>query len=101
MLAMLIIFAGVAVVKKYSKKEPLAARNQRLRRIIAEPLSQAAAAYQSTQKPARVFADFAHETTTGSWARPRRVVAKAEHIDGKENPRYTVTSLGAQDWPAQ
>jgi hypothetical protein len=29
------------------------------------------------------------------------VVAKAEHIDGKENPRYVVTSLGAEVWPAQ
>ena len=33
--------------------------------------------------------------------RPRRVVAKAEHIDGKENPRYVVTSLSAAAWPAQ
>jgi hypothetical protein len=29
------------------------------------------------------------------------VVAKAEHIDGKENPRYLVTSLSADAWPAQ
>ena len=49
----------------------------------------------------RVFAEFWHETTTGSWSRRRRVVAKAEHIDGKENPRYVVTSLAAEDWPAQ
>jgi len=28
-------------------------------------------------------------------------VAKAEHIDGKENPRYVVTSLPADVWPAQ
>ena len=27
--------------------------------------------------------------------------AKAEHIDGKENPRYVVTSLSVADWPAQ
>jgi len=36
-----------------------------------------------------------------SWSRARRVIAKAEQIEGKENPRYLVTSLGAQDWPAQ
>jgi len=77
------------------------ARNERLRRIIATELAEAEAAYQKTQKPARVFADFSHQTTTGSWARPRRVVAKAEHIDGKENPRYLVTSLEAEAWPAQ
>ena len=28
-----------------------------------------------------------------SWSRPRRVVAKAEQIQGKENPRYLVTPL--------
>jgi hypothetical protein len=29
------------------------------------------------------------------------VVARAEHIDGKENPRYVVTSLAAEAWPAR
>jgi hypothetical protein len=77
------------------------ARNQRLRRIIAPQLTEAAAAYERTQRPARVFADFIHQTTSGSWDRERRVVAKAEHIDGKENPRYIVTSLEANVWPAQ
>ena len=77
------------------------ARNDRLRRIIAPQLAQAAGEYERTHKPARVFAEFSHETTTGSWSRARRVVAKAEHIDGKENPRYVVTSLAAEDWPAQ
>jgi len=76
------------------------ARNERLRRIIAPQLADAAAEYQRTQQPARVFAEFAHETTTGSWSRERRVVAKAEHLAGKENPRYVVTSLAAKDWPA-
>lgn len=28
-------------------------------------------------------------------------MAKAEHIDGKENPRYIVTSLAAEEWPAR
>jgi len=77
------------------------ARNERLRRIIAPALAQAAVEYEQTHKPVRVFAEFWHETTTGSWSRRRRVVAKAEHIDGKENPRYVVTSLAAEDWPAQ
>ena len=77
------------------------ARNERLRRIVAPQMAEAAAEYELTQRPARVFADFQHQTTTGSWARERRVVAKAEHIAGKENPRYLVTSLPAEDWPAQ
>ena len=31
-----------------------------------------------------------------SWTRARRVVAKAEHLDKGENPRFVVTSLGAR-----
>ena len=77
------------------------ARNPRLRTIIAEALVEAAWQWEQTQKPARVFVEFPYQTTTGSWHHPRRVVAKAEHIDGKENPRYVVTSLSAQAWPAQ
>jgi hypothetical protein len=77
------------------------ARNERLRKIIAPALAEADALYRQTLRPARVFTEFAHTTTTGSWSRERRVVAKAEHIAGKENPRYVVTSLGAAEWPAQ
>ena len=29
------------------------------------------------------------------------MVAKAEHIDGKENPRFVVTSLTSGDWEAR
>ena len=28
------------------------------------------------------------------------MVAKAEHIDGKENPRFVVTSLNSEEWKA-
>jgi hypothetical protein len=77
------------------------ARNERLRKIIAPELAEAGALCRKTSQPARVFTEFTHTTTTGSWSRERRVVAKAEHIAGKQNPRYVVTSLGAEDWPAQ
>jgi hypothetical protein len=77
------------------------ARNPRLRALVADALAQAARQWEQTRQPARVFVDFSYETVSGSWARPRRVVAKAEHIDGKENPRYVVTSLPAAAWPAQ
>jgi len=76
------------------------ARNERLRRLIAEAMGQAARQYEQTQKPARVFSEFPYQTTTGSWERARRVVAKAEYLEGKENPRYVVTSLAAEAWPA-
>jgi Transposase DDE domain group 1 len=77
------------------------ARNPRLRTLVADALAEAARVWEQTQKPARVFRDFPYETVSGSWSKPRRVVAKAEHIDGKENPRFVVTSLKADPWPAQ
>jgi hypothetical protein len=77
------------------------ARNARLRAMLAPQLAAASLQFEETQKPARMFAEFSYQTTTGSWNQPRRVVAKAEHIDGKENPRYVVTSLPAEAWPPQ
>jgi hypothetical protein len=76
------------------------ARNKRLRRIIGRAMHEAKQEHRRTEKPARVFCEFAYRTKK-SWSRARRVIAKAEQIEGKENPRYLVTSLGAQDWPAQ
>jgi hypothetical protein len=76
------------------------ARNERLRRIIDAEMQQAAVMQQRTGQAARVFTEFAYETND-SWSRPRRVVAKAEQIEGKENPRYLVTSLAGEHWPAQ
>jgi hypothetical protein len=77
------------------------ARNPRLRALVADALAQAERQWEQTQQPARLFVEFSYETVSGSWSRARRVVAKAEHIDGKENPRYVVTSLSAAAWPAQ
>ena len=76
------------------------ARNKRLRRIIGLAMHEAQQEHQRTGKAARVFCEFAYRTKK-SWSRARRVIAKAEQIEGKENPRYLVTSLGAQDWSAQ
>jgi hypothetical protein len=80
------------------------ARNQRLRRIIGPQMWEATQQWSSTSKPARVFTEFAYQTRkrkNGGWVRERRVVAKAEHIDGKENPRFVVTSLKADEWAAR
>jgi hypothetical protein len=80
------------------------ARNQRLRRIIGEQMWEATQQWQKTGKPARVFTEFDYrtrKTNKGGWDRERRVVAKAEHIDGKENPRFVVTSLTAEHWAGQ
>ena len=77
------------------------ARNDRLRRMIEAQMAEAARQHAETGKPARVFTEFAYQTTSGSWSRARRVVAKAEQLEGKENPRFVVTNLSAQPWPAQ
>lgn len=77
------------------------ARNERLRKLIAPQMEEAARLQQESSKPARVFTEFKYRTTTGSWSKARRLVAKAEQIEGKENPRFVVTNLSAEQWPAQ
>jgi hypothetical protein len=80
------------------------ARNQRLRKIIGAQMHEATQQWKATGKPARVFSEFSYRTKKskkGGWDRERRVAAKAEHIDGKENPRFVVTSLPSEEWPAQ
>jgi hypothetical protein len=80
------------------------ARNQRLRRIIGPQMHEATEQWKQTGKPARVFTEFTYrtkKTKKGGWERERRVAAKAEHIDGKENPRFVVTSLTMERWAAQ
>ncbi len=77
------------------------ARNQRLRKTIGAQMHQATEEWKRTEKPARVFTEFAYstkKTSKGGWDRERRVVAKAEHIDGKENPRFVVTSLTSDEY---
>jgi hypothetical protein len=76
------------------------ARNPRLRRKIAQEMRQAKKEQQRTGEPARVFSEFFYQTRK-TWSQSRRVVAKAEQIPGKENPRYVVTSLSPSAWPAQ
>ena len=68
------------------------ARNPRLVGAIKRELVEARAMARATGRPARRFKDFAW-TTRDSWTRERRVVAKAEWITGKANPRFIVTSL--------
>ena len=63
-----------------------------------------ASQWKDTGQPGRVFSEFgyrAQKTKKGGWERERRVVAKAEHLEGKENPRFIVTSLSRQAWAAQ
>src|SRR5450432_3362603 len=80
------------------------ARNKRLRKIIGKQMQEATQQWNRTGKPARVFTEFEYRTKRtkkGGWDRVRDVAAKAEHIDGKENPRFVVTSLTKEQWEAQ
>ena len=77
------------------------ARNQRLEKLIDGELAKAKQQFEATQQPARIFVEFEHKTLKGAWNKDRRVVAKAEHINGKSNPRFIVTSLDAERWEKQ
>ena len=76
------------------------ARNSRLEAILAPQMREAAAQFTQTGQRARIFTEFQYETLD-SWSRPRRVIGKAEHTEGKANPRFVVTSLSAESWPPQ
>ncbi len=83
------------------------AKNPRLGAMIAGPMGQAERLFAASgraageAKPAaRVFVDLEYRTLD-SWSRSRRVVAKAEHLSGGPNPRFVVTSLPAEAFPAQ
>ena len=76
------------------------AKNDRLKVAIANEMQSAKAQYQETGRAARLFKEFVYQTRT-SWSCARRVVAKAEHLEKGENPRFVVTSLGAPQWSAQ
>jgi hypothetical protein len=76
------------------------AQDKRLVALIAGEQEQARQEFERTKEPARVFAELRHETLK-TWSRERRVVAKAEHLQEGANPRFVVTSLSADDRPAQ
>ena len=76
-------------------------KNARLTAMIANELAAAKAECEEKGKPARVFAELEY-ATLDSWSATRRVVAKAEHLVGdKSNPRFVVTNIPADVYPAQ
>ena len=76
------------------------AKNERLKTKIKEALQLAKRQYQETGHAARIFKEFYYQTRK-SWSQQRRVVAKAEHLEKGENPRFVVTSLATEEWPEQ
>src|SRR5437870_6144180 len=76
------------------------AKNERLKAEIVKEMEEAKAQYQETGRAARRFQEFVYQTRE-SWSRAPRVVAKAEHLEKGENPRFVVTSLSREAWPGQ
>jgi hypothetical protein len=67
------------------------AKNPRLLALAGPLMQQAKAQFEQTHQKQRLFADLTY--AAGSWDRERRVIAKAEHDDKGENPRFVVTNL--------
>lgn len=68
------------------------AKNGRLLELCAKQRERARRKHLVTKEPARIFTTIMYKTKK-SWSQKRRVVAKCEHIAGKENPRFIVTNL--------
>ena len=68
------------------------AKNKRLLKQIAPQMAEAEKLHEETGHASRVFTAF-EWTTRSSWTRPRRVIAKAEHLDKGANPRFIATNL--------
>jgi len=66
-------------------------RNPRLQEMIADDLAAVAARHDETGKSEREFVELLYRTKD-SWSRQRRVIAKAEQLPGKANPRFIVTN---------
>ena len=76
------------------------ARNDRLVEMIQVELGLAQMNFAATGEAARVFKELEY-CTRESWSRTRRVVAKAEYLSGKDNPRFVVTSLSREEIDAR
>jgi len=66
-------------------------KNARLIALLADPLEQAAARASQAGGSARVFTTLSYRAK--SWPQARFVVAKAEQLRDKSNPRFVVTTL--------
>ena len=67
------------------------AKNARLKRLARRSMITARWQHRCTGQKQRLFEELTYAAET--WDQPRRVIAKAEHSDGGENPRFIVTSL--------
>jgi Txe/YoeB family toxin of Txe-Axe toxin-antitoxin module len=71
------------------------AQNSRLKERIDQLMTQVEEKAEEIGEPVRRFKSFSY-STLDSWSRKRRVVAKAEHLTDKANPRFVVSSLSEE-----
>jgi hypothetical protein len=76
------------------------ARNSRLRELIDEKFARVRESAILCGGVARGFTEFQYQTLK-SWTRSRRVIAKAEVLQDKDNPRFIVTNLPAEGFEDQ
>jgi hypothetical protein len=76
------------------------AKNRRLLKRISDTMKKARLDWASSGHASQRFIQFSCRTRN-SWARGRRVVAKAEYLDKGENPRFVVTDFSSQEYEGQ
>ena len=76
------------------------AKNSRLEEMISAELEAVKQQAEKSGEAARMFRELRYQTRD-SWSRERRVVAKAEHLGDKSNPRFVVTSFAPEQWGAR
>lgn len=67
------------------------AKNKVLERLAGPLMEQARQQFEQSKQKQRLFGELAY--AAGTWDKQRRVVARIEHTDKGENPRFVVTSL--------
>jgi hypothetical protein len=72
-------------------------RNPRLVALLEPAVIRARAMACLMGGVARAFAEFEYQTLE-TWSRARRVIGKAEMVQGEENLRFVVTNLPQQGW---
>lgn len=70
------------------------AKNSRLNAMSDELMTKAKQQYEKDKQKQRLFGEFNY--AAGTWDRQRRVIARIEHGEKGENPRYVVTSLAGE-----
>jgi hypothetical protein len=73
------------------------AKNSRLLALAGPLMEQAKKQYEATGEKQRLFTWL--EYAAGSWDQKRRLIAKAEHDQKGENPRFVVTTLQGEAQP--